>query len=282
MGQPSPLDLYNLACAYANLSALVNPASSPPTAADQKALSDRAMGALRQSLAAGMNDFALIDRDHDLDPLRERLDFQSLIAESAGRIRELVPLLVTASAANPKDTFLSLRVAALQAWFAQDDELAATRQRVLAFASSTPAMITAERAAKVCTIVPTTDKATLDTALALARKAVELGKGGQWNLLTLGIVEYRAGNYAAADQALLAAADAGKATPTVPETAAFFRAMSLFRQDKPDEARKLATATAAQMKPLPADEQNPLAGNTNHDDLILWMAYKEAKALIHF
>ena len=58
--------------------------------------------------------------------------------------------------------------------------------------------------------------------------------------------------------------------------------MSLFRQGKKDEARKLATEAAAKMKPLPADEQNPLAGGADHDDLILWLAYKEAKALIGF
>jgi hypothetical protein len=44
----------------------------------------------------------------------------------------------------------------------------------------------------------------------------------------------------------------------------------------------LATAAAARMKPLPKDEKNPLAGNAIADDLILWMAYKEAKALIKF
>ncbi len=33
-------------------------------------------------------------------------------------------------------------------------------------------------------------------------------------------------------------------------TSAFFRAMSLFRQGKKDEARKLAIAAAAKMKPL--------------------------------
>jgi hypothetical protein len=65
-------------------------------------------------------------------------------------------------------------------------------------------------------------------------------------------------------------------------TAALYRAMSLFRQGKEDEARTLATAAAAKMKPLPADEKNPLAGNARADDLILWMAYKEAKALIKF
>ena len=36
------------------------------------------------------------------------------------------------------------------------------------------------------------------------------------------------------------------------------------------------------MKPLPKDEKNPLAGNANHDDLILWLAYREARALIGF
>jgi len=36
------------------------------------------------------------------------------------------------------------------------------------------------------------------------------------------------------------------------------------------------------MKPLPKDENNPLAGNVTPDDLILWLAYKEAKTLISF
>ena len=58
--------------------------------------------------------------------------------------------------------------------------------------------------------------------------------------------------------------------------------MSLFRQGNPEEARKLAIAAAAKMKPLPKDENNPLAGDAVHDDLILWLAYKEAKAMIQF
>jgi hypothetical protein len=58
--------------------------------------------------------------------------------------------------------------------------------------------------------------------------------------------------------------------------------MSLFRQGKEDPARQLALAAAAKMKPLPQDEQNPLANQATHDDLILWLAYKEAKAMIQF
>jgi hypothetical protein len=63
---------------------------------------------------------------------------------------------------------------------------------------------------------------------------------------------------------------------------AFYRAMSLFRQGKHDEARKLALAAASKMKPPPKDEQNPLANNADHDDLILWLAYKEAKDVLKF
>jgi hypothetical protein len=36
------------------------------------------------------------------------------------------------------------------------------------------------------------------------------------------------------------------------------------------------------MKPLPKQEKNPLAGGASPDDLMLWLAYKEAKALIQF
>ena len=81
---------------------------------------------------------------------------------------------------------------------------------------------------------------------------------------------------------MLAAAKADTNNPYVTGISAFYQAMSLFRQGKHDEARKLGSATAAKMKPLPRDEQNPLAGNGNRDDLILWLAYKEAQAIIQF
>jgi eukaryotic-like serine/threonine-protein kinase len=122
--------------------------------------------------------------------------------------------------------------------------------------------------------------------LALARKGVELDHGSEWRewrLLALGMAEYRSGNHAAAIEALLAAAKAGSNNPIVTGISAFYRAMSLSRQGKSDEARKLAIGAAAQMKPLPKDEQNPLPNTSNPwDDLILWLAYKEAKAMIHF
>ncbi len=210
-----------------------------------------------------------------------------------GRTREAIPHLAKAYAANPIDTLLSLKVAALQAWFGQEKELAATRQGVLAFAKDTNDENTAERAAKVCSILPHTDKVQLEAALTLARKGVELGKGGQWwewrLLASTAWPSTAAGNErSAAQEALLAAvAAAGKNNIYVTGISAFFRAMSLYRQGKPDEARQVAIAAAAKMwPPLPKDENNPLAGGVDagdyQDDLILWLACKEAKALIRF
>jgi hypothetical protein len=98
----------------------------------------------------------------------------------------------------------------------------------------------------------------------------------------LGMGEYRCGHFAQADAALLAVENAEKIPGYLSGTSAFYRAMSLFQQGKKDEARRLATEAAAKMKPLPKDEKNPMADNAYNDDLILWMAYKEAKALIKF
>ena len=174
---------------------------------------------------------------------------------------------------------LSQKVAGLQAWFGEDKDYAATRQRILAFAKDTTNVATAERAAKEYSIRPSTNKAELEEALALARMAVKVANGGDWNQLALGMAEYRNGNDAAAQEALLAAEKLGANKPGITGPAAFYRAMSLFRQGKEDEARKLLIVTAAKMKPLPKDENNPLA-SALHEDLYLWLAYKEARTLL--
>jgi tetratricopeptide (TPR) repeat protein len=205
--------------------------------------------------------------------------------QGAGRTREGIPYLAKASLADPANTQLSLAVAACQAWFGQDRELAATRKRILAFAKDTDDRATAERAARACSMLPSDDKAEHEAVLALGRKAAELGKGGrwqEWSLLARGMAEYRSGNDAAAAEALLAATKAGPNNAFVASTAAFYRAMSLFRQGKKEQARKLAIAAAAKMKPLPKDEHNPLAGDADLNDPMLWLAYKEAKAMLQF
>jgi WD40 repeat protein len=82
MPNPAAMDLYNLACGYAQLSVLLRHAATPPTASQRESLVDQAVDALRRAIAAGMKDFAQMDRDADLDPLRGRSDFRKLIQEA--------------------------------------------------------------------------------------------------------------------------------------------------------------------------------------------------------
>jgi WD40 repeat protein len=201
---------------------------------------------------------------------------------AAGRITDALPHLVMVSAAKADDTDLALQLASLQAWFGQDNELADTCGRALESARGTFAPWKWGHLARICCLRPTPDPTRRGTALALARKAVELRKNDFALKLTLGMAEFRSGHFPEADAALIAAADGDKDKPPVAGTATFYRAMSLFRQGKEKEARKLATEAAAQMKPLPQDEKNPLAGGASLDDLLLWLAYMEAKGLIQF
>jgi hypothetical protein len=177
---------------------------------------------------------------------------------------------------------VSLTSAAKQAWFGQLKEYSATCDRVLKVAKDTKDPVDAERAAKICSLRPSDGK-THEAALVLARRAVELGKGHQLMLyfqMALGMAEYRCGHHSDADVALLVAARLGEQNYHVSGTTAFYRAMSLFKQGKEAEARKLASEAAAKMRPLPADEKNPLTGGANADDLVLWMVFKEANALL--
>jgi tetratricopeptide (TPR) repeat protein len=201
--------------------------------------------------------------------------------QATGRTREAVPLLVTASSADPTDTALSLKVAALQAWFRQVTDLAATAQRILAFATGTEDATIAERAARSCSIRPSSDKATLDRALAVGRAGATLYRT-EWTLLAQGMAEYRSGNDTAADRSFRDAVEVGTNTPHVTGISAFYRAMIRFRQRNVEEAKKLAAEAAARMKPLPKDEDHPLVDGATPDDLILWLTYKEAKAMIQF
>ena len=212
-------------------------------------------------------------------------------AEAAAEFRKALAIRQKLVDDHPADTGFRaglawdyLRVAALQAWFGQDKELSSTCEKLLSLAKDTEDPALADRVAKGCSLRQA-DPKRCEAALVLARRAVEHGKGSQWLVyfeMALGMAEYRSGHFAEADTALTAAMNDPGTNSTVSSTSAFYRAMGLFRQGKTDLARKLATEAAAKMKPLPVDEQKPLLGGADHDDLIMWLAYKEAKAMIRF
>ena len=259
----------------------------------------------RPAAAAGLGDLCAANRDWagaiaayrraltDQPTDAALLDKLATAYHEAGRTREAVPVLASELAIDSNDTLLLLKVAALQAWFGQNDKLAVTCTSALEFAKDTQEPATAERTAKICSLRSSSDRRQIDAALALARRSVEIGTGNgalPWYQMALGMAEYRSGHFAEATAALEAAADNAKVSKDlgpaevfcVTGTSAFYRAMGLFRQGKKDEARKLATEAAAKMTPLPEDERNPLAGGAGHDDLILWLAYKAAKAMVMF
>jgi tetratricopeptide (TPR) repeat protein len=198
-----------------------------------------------------------------------------------GRGREAVAIMARAAEADPKDSLAWLRLASFQTWFGVDADYEATRRRVVQQAEGTDLAWTAERAARVYCLRPSTDTALLAKALSLARRGVELGKNDPflpWYQLALGIAEYRNGQYAAAEGTLAVPEQMAVGDDYLQGTARLFRAMSLFRLDRLEEARRLVSQAEAQMPPLPKDESKPMV--VSHDNLIWWLAYKEAKALI--
>ena len=72
---------YNIACYQSLLSGLAAEAGSGLTAAEGRAAADEAMISLRRAVAAGWRDAAWMASDTDLNPIRSRPDFQSLVLD---------------------------------------------------------------------------------------------------------------------------------------------------------------------------------------------------------
>jgi len=212
---------------------------------------------------------------------------------SVGRDKEAAALLEQACELDPKNTDASLTLATWQTWLGQDADYEATRRRLVQQAEGTDLARTAERAAKVACLRPSTNAAMLTNVLNLAQRAVKLGKNDQYlpfYQLALGLAEYRNGQFAAAEQTMIVAERAIgdhhalsiDNRNEIQGTARLFRAMSLSKQAKLGEARKLFSQAEAQMPPLPEDESKPILQGKSFDrDLIVtWLAHKEAQALI--
>ncbi len=182
--------------------------------------------------------------------------------QTAGKLDLAVPLWEQECIANPKDTLLTIRVAALQAWFGQNDRLKATVARALQFAKETQDPTIAERSAKVCFLCPSEDKDQLNAAVTLARRAVDVGQKNP-NLayfqMALGMAQYRSGLFGEAEKTLAPLLEAQKQNPHIFGTAEFYQAMALFRQGRTGDATKRATITTQGMRPLPLDDRNPFA-----------------------
>jgi serine/threonine-protein kinase len=76
-----PIDCYNLACGHATLAGIGTIPGSGMSAVEGQAEAERAMHWLHRAVVRGYRNIALMRRDHDLDPLRSRPDFQLLMMD---------------------------------------------------------------------------------------------------------------------------------------------------------------------------------------------------------
>jgi serine/threonine protein kinase len=204
---------------------------------------------------------------------------------SAGRYADAISLLKQVCEMTPKDTVAGLTLAAWQAWFGQTDDYEATCRQVIKQAEGTDQATIADSAAKAVCLRPSTDVSLWPKALNLEERAAELSKTNSWSSyyqIGLGMAEYRNGLYAEAERCLALGQQAPGNSSITRDTALFFCAMSLFKQNETEKALKLFKQAKAQMPPLPEDEHKPyVAGKPfDHKALILWLAYKEARTLL--
>ena len=209
---------------------------------------------------------------------------EPILAEAIETAKQLQPSITLADAIS----FHAMKHAALQVWFGREVEHAALCWKMLHWAADQPNFAPKGRAAAMANLRPLADPQVQVQALALARQAAEAAPTNSlvvWYRLTLGVAEYRLGHYPEAERMLKASEEDGPSR-WHPEartgTAQFFRAMMLFQQGQAAAARQLFAEAVAKMPPLPAAVNLSLAeGSADYDELMLWLACKEARALLN-
>ena len=171
-----------------------------------------------------------------------------------------------------------VQLAALEIWLGNEAQYLAARRRLLAQPDDAYGRGLIGVVVESAGLLPFSESAQADHLLRLAEElAARRPLIGKWAVIKA-IVHFRCGQYEEAERIL---AEIGTGGDSTADTGDFFRAMSLFHLGRQDEAKDLFELTAGRMKALPANERNPLAGNATTEDLVLWLAYREARALLH-
>ena len=205
---------------------------------------------------------------------------------AAGHPQEALLTLQKLSQTYPRDMDTTLTLATWQMWFAQKDDYEATRQRIIQFTKNNDDAAIAINASRACCLAPCSDPDIQSRVLNLARQGVDRCKDAASRplyQLSLGMAQYRNGQYTNAEQTLTAVEQAVCKSRDIPTTARLFHAMCLFQEDRPTDARQLFNQAQSQMTPLPQDPNAPVVdGKTaSHDIIISWLAYLEAKSLLN-
>jgi hypothetical protein len=88
LGWNAPADAYGAACFLSHCLPIVAEHDKPDAKQRKEAAQiygDAAMKLLRDAVSKGYKDVVHVKKDTDLDPLRQRVDFQNLVAEPEGK-----------------------------------------------------------------------------------------------------------------------------------------------------------------------------------------------------
>lgn len=243
-----------------------------------------------------------------------------------GRTSEGLKLLNESRHKSSGDTFANLTLACLQLWFDDKNAYQETRRRMMAWILARADRINRVdiflRVARLSCLAAFSDPSMKDKARFMVRRAGELRMtegsvlgavrqrvvdphpkaviNSPYHQLTLGMVQYRCGDFAEAEATLRHTRQIAEEfanvrdRPYIVWTASFYQAMAMFQQGQKSAARDLCLKTAERIKHLPEspeglyhmrplqDPAHPLYHNTdpNRDDMILWLACREAVDMI--
>ena len=231
---------------------------------------------------------------------RETANSRSSIGSTlvfSGRARRGLEMMTEAGPNMRDDTYLNHYLAGLQLWFGQVAEYNLTRRWMIDWASVNAARLPAhrsdmlERIVRLSCLHPFEDPEQKESVRALLRRADAMRtllKEDVPSNLPRGMAQFRFGEFVEAEATMKIVARTWQPNwderdrPDHEEAANYYVAMSLFRQGRGEDARKLLAETDAKSGPLPPDE-NPLQSENPSPEktiLIRLLAQREAHDLI--
>jgi tetratricopeptide (TPR) repeat protein len=196
-----------------------------------------------------------------------------------GQISEAVSLHVRIAEAAPlNDMNATQQAAFFLTWQGAAERHTTLARTLLESARATDNAKVARDVAKAVLINPDVSPDLVEPAAALAKKGLELAPANTWSVLSLGMGDYRRGDFSQATTQLSRALDASSQRLRL--LAHAFLAMAAFQRDDSESARKhLHTVETGIGLIAFADLESPFV--LHHDDLAVWLALREARRTMH-
>ena len=181
----------------------------------------------------------------------------------------------------------AVRTAAMDAWFGRAAEHACLSEQMLEWAANQPGSLSKLRAVMVANLRLNADEGFHGRTLALARAALAAAPTNSMfpiYQLAMGVAQHRHRNSPEATKLLAASESGGYPGPFADSwrrIAEYFRVMILFEQGQTEAALQLFTESESRMKPLPAVLHWALMEGADYPDMMAWLAYKEAQAMLN-